>query len=219
MLLHQAAPGFESWFGVRPEVDADLRAAVLGMTLRPYRLGLTGSIGMGKSTTARLFAAAGVPVWDADEAVHRRYAVGGGGAEAIRPLAPSAVVDGVVDRDRLRAAILADPDLLARIEAAIHPLVAADRAAFLAIRATAPLVLLDIPLLYETGAETSLDGVLVVTAPPHVQRTRVLARARHDRRRLSLASTLARSRTPKSDDGPISSSRRIVALNTPAPTF
>ncbi len=146
------------------------------MTARSYRLGLTGSIGMGKSTTARLFAEAGVPVWDADAAVHRLYRRGGGGAAAIAPLVPAAVVDGAVDRDRLRAAVLADPGLLARIEAAVHPLVAADRAAFLAAEAGAPLVLLDIPLLYETEAEAWLDGVLVVTAPAGVQRARVLGR-------------------------------------------
>ena len=146
------------------------------MTRRPYLLGLTGSIGMGKSTTARLFAEAGVPVWDADAAVHRLYVRGGAGVAAIAPLAPSATVGGSVDRDLLRAAVLADPSLLARIEAAIHPLVEADRAAFLASEAAAPLVVLDIPLLYETGAEAWLDGVLVVSAPAEVQRARVLAR-------------------------------------------
>lgn len=143
---------------------------------RPYLLGLTGSIGMGKSTTARLFAEAGVPVWDADAAVHRLYARGGAGAAAIGSLAPGTIVGRAVDRDRLRAAILADPELLGRIEAAVHPLVAADRAAFLKAQADAPLVLFDIPLLYETGAEAWLDGVVVVSAPEAVQRTRVLAR-------------------------------------------
>ena len=143
---------------------------------RPYLLGLTGSIGMGKSTTARLFAEAGVPVWDADAAVHRLYARSGAGVAAIGSLAPGAIAAGAVDRDRLRAAVLADPGLLARIEAAIHPLAAADRAAFLMAQADAPLVLFDIPLLYETGAEAWLDGVVVVSAPEAVQRARVLAR-------------------------------------------
>lgn len=143
---------------------------------RPYLLGLTGSIGMGKSTTARLFAEAGAPVWDADAAVARLYAAGGAGVRAIADLAPAAVVDGEVERDRLRAAIRADPQLLDRIEARIHPLVAADREAFVAANGAAPLVVLDIPLLYETGADAWLDGVLVVTAPPEVQRARVLAR-------------------------------------------
>jgi dephospho-CoA kinase len=144
--------------------------------VRPYRLGLTGSIGMGKSTTAGFFAEAGVPVWDADAAVHRIYAPDGPGAAALADLAPEAVADGAVDRDRLRTAVLADPGLLARIEARIHPLVTADSAAFLAANATADLVLLDIPLLYETGAETQVDGVLVVSAAPESQRARVLSR-------------------------------------------
>ncbi|MBC7140990.1 MAG: dephospho-CoA kinase [Rhodobacteraceae bacterium] len=145
---------------------------------RPFRLGLTGSIGMGKSTTAAMFADAGVPVWDADAAVHRLYAPGGGAVAAIAALFPDAAGPGGVDRDRLRARVTADPDALARLEAAVHPLVAADRAAFLA-RAEADgaaLVVLDIPLLFETGAEAELDAVLVVSAPPEVQRQRVLAR-------------------------------------------
>ncbi len=145
-------------------------------TRAPFRLGLTGSIGMGKSTTAGLFAAAGVPVWDADAAVHRLYAPGGGGAAALAEIVPEALRGDAVDRDALRAAVAADPALLPRIEARVHPRVAADRQAFLAAQAEAPLVLLDIPLLYETGAEAGLDGVLVVTAPPEVQRARVLAR-------------------------------------------
>jgi dephospho-CoA kinase len=144
--------------------------------VRPYRLGLTGSIGMGKSTTAGFFAEAGMPVWDADAAVHRIYAAGGPGAPALARVAPEAVVAGAVDRERLRAAVVADPGLLARVEAAIHPLVAADRKVFLERHADADLVLLDIPLLFETGAERELDGVLVVSAAPEVQRARVLAR-------------------------------------------
>ncbi|MEL6266381.1 MAG: dephospho-CoA kinase [Pseudomonadota bacterium] len=141
------------------------------------RLGLTGSIGMGKSTTAGLFADEGVPVWDADATVHRLYAPGGAGAAAIAGLAPAAVPDGV-DRAALRAALAADATLLPRIEAAIHPLVAADRAAFLARAGAegAAVVLLDIPLLFETGAETQVDHIVVVSAPEAVQRERVLAR-------------------------------------------
>lgn len=147
------------------------------MTGRPYRLGLTGSIGMGKSTTAGFFADAGVPVWDADAAVHRLYAPGGAAAGALAALAPAAVTpDGGVDRARLRAAIARDPGLLARIEAAVHPLLAGDRAVFAAAYPEADVLLYDVPLLYETGAEAWLDGVLVVTAPPELQRARVLAR-------------------------------------------
>jgi dephospho-CoA kinase len=141
-------------------------------------LGLTGSAGMGKSTTAGFFREAGVPVWDADAAVHRLYAEGGAGVMAIAELAAAAIGGGAVDRARLREAVVAEPGLLGRIEAAIHPLVAADRAAFLAAArdAGAALAVCDIPLLYETGAERWLDRVLVVTAPHEAQRTRVLAR-------------------------------------------
>lgn len=145
---------------------------------RPFLLGLTGSIGMGKSTTAAMFADEGIPVWDADAAVHRLYAPGGAGAAAIAVLRPDAVAGGAVDRARLKAWIAADPTALGRIEAVIHPLVAADRAAFVdrAAESGQPLVLLDIPLLFETGAETLLDATLVVTAPARVQRERVLSR-------------------------------------------
>ena len=136
-------------------------------------LGLTGSIGMGKTATAALFAERGVPVWDADAAVARLYARAG---DAVPPLAeafPAAVRDGAVDRAALRRLIAEDPAALARVEAIVHPLVAADRAAFLAA-ADAPIVLLDIPLLFETGAE--VDRTVVVSAPPEEQRRRVLAR-------------------------------------------
>lgn len=142
----------------------------------PFRLGLTGSVGMGKSTTAALFAEAGVPVWDADTAVHRLYMPGGPGAAALADLVPGAIRDRGVDRERLRGAVLAEPGLLDRIEARIHPLVAADRLAFAARHAGADVILFDIPLLYETGAERALDAVLVVTAPAAVQRARVMAR-------------------------------------------
>ena len=141
-----------------------------------FRLGLTGSIGMGKSTTAAMFAAEGIPVWDADATVHRLYATGGTAAAAIAQAFPLAMAtDGSVNRDSLRALIAADPAVLDRVNALVHPLVAAARAAFLtAIKAD--IVLLDIPLLFETGAETQCDAVAVVTAPAEVQRTRLLAR-------------------------------------------
>lgn len=149
--------------------------------MTPYRLGLTGSIGMGKTTTAGFFAAAGVPVWDADAAVHALYGPGGAGVAAIAVLAPAAVVGdpaggGFVDREGLRAAVATDRDLLPRIEAVVHPLVAAHRAAFLADHADADIVLFDIPLLFETGAEAAVDAVVVVSAAPEVQCARVLAR-------------------------------------------
>ncbi|WP_126975236.1 dephospho-CoA kinase [Frigidibacter oleivorans] len=146
--------------------------------MRPFRLGLTGSIGMGKSTTAAMFGELGVPIWDADAAVHRLYAPGGAAVAAIAALHPAAVRDGAVDRGVLKDWIAADPAALSRIEAAVHPLVAADRAEFVAQAAAqgAVLVLLDIPLLYETGGEAQVDAVAVVSAPAEVQRARVLAR-------------------------------------------
>ena len=140
-----------------------------------FRLGLTGSIGMGKSTTAAMFAALGVPVWDADASVHRLYASGGAAAQKIGQLYPDVIASGAVSRPKLRALIAADPTVLDRIQAIVHPLVATDRAAFLALQ-TADIVLLDIPLLYETGTEAQCDAVAVVSAPEAVQRARVLAR-------------------------------------------
>jgi dephospho-CoA kinase len=145
--------------------------------MRPYVLGLTGSIGMGKSTTAGFFRELGVPVWDADAAVHRLYAKGGAAVGPVGALCPHAVCGGAVDRAALKAWIARDASALAQLEAVVHPLVAADRTEFVA-RADAPLIVLDIPLLFETGAQ--VDGVLVVTAPPEVQRARVLARAGMD---------------------------------------
>ncbi|MGI1662180.1 dephospho-CoA kinase [Palleronia sp. KMU-117] len=142
---------------------------------RPFVLGLTGSIGMGKSTTARMFADEGIPVWDADAAVARLYDSGGAAVPVIGALRPQAVIDGRVDRAALKAWIASDPAALGRIEKAVHPLVAADRAAFLAT-AAAPIVLLDIPLLYEIGADAMADAVVVVSAPPDIQRDRVLSR-------------------------------------------
>ena len=143
----------------------------------PVVLGLTGSIGMGKSATAAMFAALGVPVHDADAAVHALYGPGGAAAAAIGAAFPG-VLDprGGVDRTRLRAAVLGAPDRMAALEAIVHPLVRAASAAFLARHAGAPLVVLDVPLLFETGGEARCDAVAVVSAPPEVQRARVLAR-------------------------------------------
>lgn len=159
------------------------------MTVAPLLIGLTGSIGMGKSTTAAMFREAGVPVWDADAAVHRLYHAGGAGAAAIARMRPEAVGPEGVNREALKAWITADPAALGLIEAAIHPLVAADRAAFVA-SAEADIVVLDIPLLFEIGAQDQVDLVLVVTAPEEVQRARVLSRP--DMSDAQLAAILAR---------------------------
>jgi dephospho-CoA kinase len=139
-------------------------------------LGLTGSIGMGKSTTAAMFRDAGVPVHDSDEAVHRLYA--GPAVPLVEAAFPGVVVDGVIDRTLLSSRVLGDRDAIRRLERIVHPLVRADADAFLERNraARAPLVVLDIPLLFETGGRDRVDKVVVVTAPAEVQRQRVLAR-------------------------------------------
>ncbi len=140
-----------------------------------FRLGLTGSIGMGKSTTAGFFRDEGIEVWDADAAVHRLYAPGGAAVTPLAALRPAALRDGGIDRSALKDWIAAEPQALTHIETIVHPLVAADRAAFIA-RSQGDLVVCDIPLLFETGAESRFNATLVVTAPPALQRARVMAR-------------------------------------------
>ena len=141
-------------------------------------IGLTGSIGMGKSTTAAMFESEGVPVWDADAAVHRLYGPGGAAVVAVGQLCPGAAGPDGVDRRVLREWLSATPDGLARLEAAVHPLVASDRAEFLRAAAARgeDVIVLDIPLLFETGMDSQCDTTVVVTASPEVQRDRVLAR-------------------------------------------
>lgn len=141
-------------------------------------VGLTGSIGMGKSTTASLFAAEGVPVYDADAAVHQLYARGGAAVEPLEEEFGDVVVDGAVDRERLSKKVLNDPDAMKRLEAIVHPLVGASRVGFFqeATEKKADIVVLDIPLLFETGGEKNMACVVVVSAPADQQRTRVLAR-------------------------------------------
>jgi dephospho-CoA kinase len=140
-----------------------------------FVLGLTGSIGMGKSATAAIFRRLGVPVHDADATVHALYR--GRAAPLIEQAFPGTVTDGVVDRAKLGAAVLGDPDRMKALEAIVHPLVREEEQAFLhRVSALAPVAVLDIPLLFETGGEARCDGVLVVTAPSAVQRERVLAR-------------------------------------------
>jgi dephospho-CoA kinase len=140
-----------------------------------FRLGLTGSIGMGKSTTARLFAEAGCAVWDADAAVHRLYAEAGAAVAPVAERFPDVIENGAVSRERLRAKIAEDPEVLREIEAIVHPLVAQDRAEFLA-RTTADIAVLDIPLLFETGGESQMDATVCVTVSAEIQKTRVMER-------------------------------------------
>lgn len=140
-----------------------------------FRLGLTGSIGMGKSTTAAMFAAQGIPVWDADAAVHRLYSHGGAAVAPIAALCPEAVQNGTISRPVLKAEIAQNPAFLAMLETIVHPLVAADRAIFLA-ETSADILVLDIPLLFEKGTDSEMHATLLVTAPPALQRARVMAR-------------------------------------------
>jgi len=146
------------------------------MAKLPFRLGLTGSIGMGKSTTADMFRELGVPVHDADAAVHDIYSNEGVGP--VEAAFPGVAVEGRIDRTRLGPRVLNDGPAMKRLEAIVHPLVRAREVAFLerARQDGAPIAVLDIPLLYETGAEGRVDAIVVVSAPESVQRARVLAR-------------------------------------------
>jgi dephospho-CoA kinase len=139
-------------------------------------LGLTGSIGMGKSTTAKLFAEAGVPVYDADAAVHSLYE--GEAAPAIEAAFPGTTMNGKVDRNKLSAQVVHDQAAIRRLEQIVHPMLGASRQKFLddAERSGAPVAVIDVPLLFETGGERRVDAVVVVTTAPEIQRQRVLAR-------------------------------------------
>lgn len=143
---------------------------------RPFVLGLTGSIGMGKSAVAAMFADLGVPVFDADAVVRRLQGPGGALVQAIEAAFPGTTGSQGVDRAKLGAAVFDDPVALARLEAIVHPAVRVARRDFLREHAGAPLVVLDIPLLFEKGGAEEVDAILVVSAPPDVQRARVLAR-------------------------------------------
>ena len=148
------------------------------MADRPYLVGLTGSIGMGKTETAKMFARLGIPVYDADAAVHRLYEPGGGAVEPIAEAFPGTVVDGRVDRAELTKRVTVDKDAFKKLETIVHPLVGLQQREFLERAAAegAELVVLDIPLLFETGGHARVDAVVVVSAPHHVQRARVLER-------------------------------------------
>lgn len=143
---------------------------------RPLVLGLTGSIGMGKSTVAAMFGDLGAPVFDADAEVRRMQGPGGALLPAIEAAFPGTTGPAGVDREALGAAVFDDPAALARLEGIVHPAVQAAREAFLIEHRSAPLVVFDIPLLFETGADAEVDATLVVSAPPEMQRARVLAR-------------------------------------------
>lgn len=154
------------------EVGHEVRKVGTGMIV----LGLTGSIGMGKSTTAKLFAEAGVPVYDADAAVHRLY--DGEAVPAIEAAFPGTTENGKVDRVRLSARVVHDPAAMKKLEAIVHPMLGASRQEFLRSAETsgAPIAVIDIPLLFETGGEKRVDAVVVVTTSPKLQRERILGR-------------------------------------------
>ena len=147
-------------------------------------LGLTGSIGMGKSTTAKLFEEAGVPVYDADAMVHKLYE--GEAAPAVEAAFPGTTSDGKVDRAKLSARVVEDPAAMQQLERIVHPMLGVSRKRFFedAEASQAPVVVLDIPLLFETGGEKRVDAVVVVTTTPEIQRERVLARGTMDGARL-----------------------------------
>lgn len=159
-------------------------------------LGLTGSIGMGKSTTAKLFAEAGVPVYDADAAVHQLYE--GEAAPAIEAAFPGTTANGKVDRSKLSARVVHDPAAIKQLEQIVHPMLGVSRQKFFADAeaAKAPVVVLDIPLLFETGGEKRVDAVVVVSTSPEIQRERVLARGTMDEAKLD---TIIAKQTPDAE--------------------
>ena len=166
------------------------------MTRRPILIGLTGSIGMGKSTTATMFAEMGFPVWDADAAVARLYAKGGAAVGPLAKLVPSALQDGAISKPALKEAIAASPDLLLKIESLVHPLVKQDRRDFAAAHQDAEIIIFDVPLLIETGAHKKVDHVVVVSTTAARQRERVLARGTMDEPTFNM---IMRKQTPDTE--------------------
>ena len=141
-----------------------------------FKLGLTGSIGMGKSTTAQMFAELGIPVWDADAAVHKLYSKGGAALPAIQELYPEAIEHGEVSRPALKRLIQSNENVFGKLERIVHPLVAADRQNFIETSDT-DIVLLDVPLLFETNGDKHMDAIACVNIDPETQRERVLQRS------------------------------------------
>ena len=182
-------------------------------------IGLTGSIGMGKSTTAGLFRELGAPVQDADAVVAELYGAGGAAVQAIAAMFPDAVVGGAADRGRLSALVLGRPEALAALEAAVHPLVQAERERFLA-RAEADgaaAAVVEVQLLLEVGADRAVDAVVVVTAPPEVQRERALARPGMTADKLARILARQMPDAEKNGPAPTSSSTPAGGSTPPAP--
>lgn len=166
------------------------------MTTKPILIGLTGSIGMGKSTTAAMFRDMGFPVWDADAAVGRLYAKGGQAVAPLQALIPNAVQEGAVNKASLKEAIATSPNLLLEIEGIVHPLVKQDRRAFAAAHQDAEFIVFDVPLLFETGAHKKVDHVVVVSTSAENQRARVLARGTMDEPTFNM---IMRKQTPDAE--------------------
>ncbi len=178
MLIHQGALSFQRWFEITPDTTKARERLMAILGARMKLIGLTGSIGMGKSATAQMFREEGVRVYDADAAVHAIYEKGGAAVAPVEAAFPGVVVDGAIDRTLLSKAVLDDAEALKRLEGIVHPLVAQLQLTFLseARAAGADLVILDIPLLFEKGGDKRVDAIVVVSAPADVQRERVLAR-------------------------------------------
>jgi dephospho-CoA kinase len=182
------------------------------------KLGLTGSIGMGKSTVAKMFAAEGVPVFDADAAVHRLQGPEGALVQRIETEFPGTTGPDGVNRGALAERVLGEPEALRRLEALVHPAVAREREAFLAVHSAAPLIVLDIPLLFEAGGSAQVDKIAVVSAPAEVQRERVLGRPDMTRekfgrilaRQLPDSEKRARADFVIDTSGPLDETRRAV---------
>ncbi len=182
MLMHQATTGLYSWYGKKPEVSARLEAHLIDVLENwgnlPIKIGLTGSIGMGKSTAAKVLAKMGAAVWDADTAVHRLYQAGGAAVPVLKEHFPDVIVDDAVSRDLLSKHLMENADDFKLLERLVHPLVAIDREKFIkeATKQNVQAVILDVPLLFETGQSHHFDEVIVVTADLDIRKERVLAR-------------------------------------------